>query len=111
MDIMGKRVLDPEKRYDSSKASVEVRQRTRKIHLRQTIVFLTIAGVVNAGILLVATPLYPKFNFTFAYTVQQISAAFAPIVGIVYVHTLLAPGLTSSALGTIAGQLIVEGLI
>jgi manganese transport protein len=111
MDTMGKRVPDPEKRYDSSTASVEVRQRTRKIHLRETIVFLSIAGVVNAGILLVATPLYPKFNFTFAYAVQQLSAAFAPIVGIVFVLTLLASGLTSSTLGTIAGQVIMEGLI
>jgi len=59
----------------------------------------------------VATPLYPKFNFTFAYAVQQLSAAFAPIVGIVFVLTLLASGLTSSTLGTIAGQVIMEGLI
>src|SRR2546430_8021087 len=57
MDLMGKRILDPQNRYDSSNASVEVRQRTRKIHLRGTVVFLSIAGVVNAGILLVATPL------------------------------------------------------
>src|SRR3989442_6996644 len=80
MDTMGKRVLDPGKRYDSSNATVEVRQRTRKIHLRETVVFLTIAGVVNAGILLVATPLYPNSELTFEFAVQQLSARFAPIV-------------------------------
>jgi manganese transport protein len=111
MDTMGKRVVDPEKRYDSSNASVEVRQRTRKIHLRETVVFLSIAGVVNAGILLVATPLYPNSNLTIGFAVQQLSAIFAPIVGIVFVVTLLASGLTSSTLGTIAGQVIMEGLI
>src|SRR6266568_2013131 len=111
MDTMGKRVLDPQKRYDSSNATVEVRQRTRKIHLRETVVFLTIAGVVNAGILLVATPLYPNSKLTFEFAVQQLSARFAPIVGIVFVLTLLASGLTSSTLGTIAGQVIMEGLI
>ena len=111
MDLMGKRVLDPQNRYDSSNASVEVRQRTRKIHLRETVIFLSIAGVVNAGILLVATPLYPNSNLTIASAVQQLSGIFAPIVGTVFVLTLLASGLTSSTLGTIAGQVIMEGLI
>ena len=111
MDLMGKRVLDPQHRYDSSNASVEVRQRTRKIHLWETVVFLSIAGVVNAGILLVATPLYPNSDLTIGFAVQQLSAIFAPMVGIIFVLTLLASGLTSSTLGTIAGQVIMEGLI
>jgi manganese transport protein len=111
MDTMGKKVLDPEKRYDSSNASPEVRQRTRKIHLRETIVFLSIAGVVNAGILLVATPLYPNSNLTIEHAVQQLSGIFAPMIGTIFVLTLLASGLTSSTLGTIAGQVIMEGLI
>ncbi|TMI34794.1 hypothetical protein E6H25_06645 [Candidatus Bathyarchaeota archaeon] len=88
-----------------------LRQKTRKIHLWETVVFLSIAGVVNAGILLVATPLYPNSNLTIEYAVRQLSGIFAPIVGIVFVLTLLASGLTSSTLGTIAGQVIMEGLI
>ena len=111
MDLMGKKVLDSKNKYDSSNASVEVRQRIRNIHLRETIVFLSIAGVVNAGILLVATPLYPSSNLTIAEAVQRLSGIFAPIVGTVFVLTLLASGLTSSTLGTIAGQVIMEGLI
>ena len=111
MDLMGKKIPDPENRYDSSNASLEVRQKTRKIHLWETVVFLSIAGVVNAGILLVATPLYPNSNLTIEYAVRQLSGIFAPIVGIVFVLTLLASGLTSSTLGTIAGQVIMEGLI
>ncbi len=111
MDLMGKKIHDPNNRYDSSSASLEVRQKTRKIHLWETVVFLSIAGVVNAGILLVATPLYPNSNLTIEYAVRQLSGIFAPIVGIVFVLTLLASGLTSSTLGTIAGQVIMEGLI
>jgi len=111
MDLMGKKILDPNNRYDSSNASLEVRQKTRKIHLWETVVFLSIAGVVNAGILLVATPLYPNSNLTIEYAVRQLSGIFAPIVGIIFVLTLLASGLTSSTLGTIAGQVIMEGLI
>jgi len=111
MDLMGKKIPDPENRYDSSNASLEVRQKTRKIHLWETVVFLSIAGVVNAGILLVATPLYPNSNLTIEFAVRQLSGIFAPIVGIIFVLTLLASGLTSSTLGTIAGQVIMEGLI
>src|SRR5216117_3988192 len=111
MDLMGKKIPDPTNRYDSSNASLQVRQKTRKIHLWETVVFLSIAGVVNAGILLVATPLYPNSNLTIEYAVRQLSGIFAPIVGIVFVLTLLASGLTSSTLGTIAGQVIMEGLI
>ena len=111
MDLMGKKIPDPTNRYDSSNASLEVRQKTRKIHLWETVVFLSIAGVVNAGILLVATPLYPNSNLTIEYAVRQLSGIFAPIVGIIFVLTLLASGLTSSTLGTIAGQVIMEGLI
>src|SRR6266568_1282453 len=33
MDLMGKKIPDPDNRYDSSSASLEVRQKTRKIHL------------------------------------------------------------------------------
>src|SRR5438046_10592907 len=111
MDLMGKKTPDPENRYAPSNAALEVRQKTRKSHLWETVVFLSIAGVVNAGILLVATPLYPNSNLTIEYAVRQLSGIFAPIVGIVFVLTLLASGLSSSALGTIAGQVIMEGLI
>ena len=41
----------------------------------------------------------------------EIGSAYAPLVGTLFALTLLASGLTSSALGTIAGQIIMEGLI
>src|SRR5256886_11990445 len=111
MDLMGKKVLDSKNKYDSSNASVEVRQRIRNIHLRETIVFLSIAGVVNAGILLVATPLYPSSNLTISEGAQRLSGIFAPIVGTVFELTLLASGMISSTLEKIAEQVIMEGLI
>src|SRR5437762_4038106 len=83
MDLMVRKIPDPNNRYDSSNASLEVRQKTRKIHLWETVVFIRIAGVVNAGILLVATPLYPNSNLTIEYAVRQLSGIFATIVGII----------------------------
>ena len=86
-------------------------ERTRKFHLKETIIALTIASVVNAGILLIAIPLYPNPNVTVSDFVHGIGLLFGPAIAIVFILTLLASGLSSSALGTISGQVIMEGLI
>jgi manganese transport protein len=78
-------------------------------------VALTIAGIVNAGILLVAVPLYQgngvNVNLSVNGFVSGLGRIYGPLIGILFALTLLASGLTSSALGTIAGQVIMEGLI
>jgi manganese transport protein len=96
---------------ERAKPSLETKQLTRKLHMKETILFLTIAAVVNVGILLVATPLYPNPNITIQETVQELGRIFAPIVGTIFILTLLASGLLSSTLGTLSGQVIMEGLI
>jgi manganese transport protein len=121
MDLLGRR-LNGDQHIDSVKDlpfsgeshhpySVGERQRTRKLHLKETILTLAIAGVVNAGILLVAIPLYPNASITVNAFVSGISRIYGPALGIIFALTLLASGLSSSALGTIAGQVIMEGLI
>jgi manganese transport protein len=124
MDLLGRK-LNGDQHIDSVKDlpfsgeshhpySLWERQRTRKLHLKETILTLTIAGVVNAGILLVAIPLYPlppNINLTVNAFVSGISRIYGPALGIIFALTLLASGLSSSALGTIAGQVIMEGLI
>ncbi len=91
--------------------SLEVKRKTRRLHMWETIVFLTIAGIVNVGILLVAIPLYPNQNLTIEAFTRGLGKAFGPIVVVVFLLTLLSSGLTSSTLGTIAGQVIMEDLI
>jgi manganese transport protein len=87
------------------------KHRTLNLHKWETVLMLTIAGVVNVGILLVAIPLYPNVNLTIGQSVTQLDQIFGPLVGVVFVVTLLASGLSASTLGTIAGQVIMEGLI
>jgi manganese transport protein len=120
MDLIGKRVKEgtlgtsitdsmrPANHHPYSNGEIE---RTRKFHLKETIIALTIASVVNAGILLIAIPLYPNPNVTVSDFVHGIGLLFGPAIAIVFVLTLLASGLSSSALGTISGQVIMEGLI
>lgn len=89
--------------------------RLNGLHRRETIFSLTIAGIVNAGILLVAIPLFQGTGVNTSLTVNSfvagLSGIYGPLIGILFALTLLASGLTSSALGTIAGQVIMEGLI
>jgi manganese transport protein len=91
--------------------SLEEKQRTRRLHRNETILTLTIAGVVNVGILLVAIPFWPNADITIGEFVKDVSGLYGAAMGIVFILTLLASGLLSSALGTIAGQVIMEGLI
>ena len=110
MDLIGKEIPEEKDRYNSKTASIDVKQRTRRAHLWETILFLTIAAVVNVGILLVATPLAPSTS-TIGQAVQELDQIFAPIVGTVFVLTLLASGILASTLGTLSGQVIMEDLI
>ena len=93
----------------------EQKHATNRLHLNETVIALAIAGVVNAGILLVAIPLFRgsgvNVNLTVPDFVAGMSQIYGPAIGILFALTLLASGLSSSALGTIAGQVIMEGLI
>ena len=92
-------------------ASLDEKQRLRRLHRNETIVTLTIAGVVNVGILLVAIPFYPNLNLTVQGFVSSAAQTYGQAFAVVFVLTLLASGLLSSALGTVAGQVIMEGLL
>ncbi len=109
MDLTGRKI--PGAKEGDNQFTPEERHRTLNLHKWETVVMLTIAGIVNVGILLVAIPLYPNVNITIGQAVTQLGTIFAPVVGTVFVVTLLASGLSSSTLGTIAGQVIMEGLI
>jgi manganese transport protein len=91
--------------------SPEEKHRTLNLHKWETVLMLTIAGVVNVGILLVAIPLFPNASITIGQAVEGLDRIYGPLVGIVFLVTLLSSGLSSSTLGTLAGQVIMEGLI
>jgi manganese transport protein len=87
------------------------RLRINKLHRNETIITLTLAGAVNVGILLVAVPLFPHESLNVSGFVSLMAAIYGPAIGILFALTLLASGLSSSALGTIAGQVIMQGLM
>ena len=94
--------------------SLEDRKKMRRLHLAETVFLLTIAALVNAAILLMAAVAFNPANSQ----IQSISEAYKTLVplfgvaaGIVFMVTLLSSGIASSAAGTLAGQIIMEGFL
>ncbi|MGC2427573.1 MAG: Nramp family divalent metal transporter [Nitrososphaeraceae archaeon] len=93
---------------------LEERKRMRKLHLVENVVLLTIAGMVNAAIMIMAAAAFHSDN----PNVASISEAYKTLVplfgataGVVFLVTLLSSGIASSVVGTLAGQAIMEGLL
>ena len=98
----------------SESKSIEEKRKMRKLHLTETIILLTIAGFVNAAIMIMAAAaFYPQYS-----NIASISEAYRTLVplfgmaaGTVFIITLLFSGIASSVTGTLAGQSIMEGLL
>jgi len=94
--------------------SLEDRKKMRKHHLIETIILLSMAGMINAAILIMAAVAFNPENSQ----IQSISEAYKTLVplfgvaaGIIFLVTLLSSGIASSVAGTLAGQAIMEGLL
>ena len=94
--------------------TVEDKKKMRRLHLAETVFLLSIAALVNAAILLVAAVAFYPNNSQIA----SISEAYKTLVplfglsaGVVFAITLLSSGIASSAAGTLAGQIIMEGFL
>ena len=98
----------------SKDKSIQERRTLRKLHLTENVVILVIAGMVNAAIMIMAAA---AFNAHYS-NVASISDAYKTLIplfgagaGIVFIVTLLASGISSSVVGTLAGQAAMEGLL
>ena len=98
----------------SKDKSIQERRVLRKLHLRENVVILVIAGMVNAAIMIMAAA---AFNAHYS-SIASISDAYKTLIplfgagaGIVFVITLLSSGISSSIVGTLAGQAVMEGLL
>ena len=94
--------------------SIQQKRVLRRLHLTENVVILIIAGMVNAAIMIMAAA---AFNAHYS-NVASITDAYKTLIplfgvgaGIVFVITLLASGISSSVVGTLAGQTIMEGLL
>jgi manganese transport protein len=98
----------------SKDKSIREKRVLRKLHLRENVVLLVIAGMVNAAIMIMAAA---AFNAHYS-NIASISDAYKTLIplfgagaGMVFVITLLSSGISSSIVGTLAGQAVMEGLL
>lgn len=98
----------------ASGKTLSERKKMRKLHLAETIFLLTIAALVNAAILLMAAvAFYPNNSqiASIAEAYKTLVPLFGASAGVVFLVTLLSSGIASSAAGTLAGQIIMEGFL
>jgi manganese transport protein len=92
----------------------EERKRLLKLHTSESIFAFTIAGMVNAAILIVSAQVfYPKFTNVSAVdqAYRIMIPIYGPVAAIMFAVTLLCSGLASSTTGTLAGQAVMDGLL
>jgi manganese transport protein len=94
--------------------SIDEKRRLRRLHLREVVLTLTLAGLVNVAILVSAAAAF-HLNYSGVSTISQAYEIMVPLYGFlagaVFAITLLASGLASSTTGTLAGIAIMDGLL
>ena len=94
--------------------SIQEKRTLRKLHLTETVAILTIAGMVNAAIMIIAAAAFHA-HFSSIASISDAYKTLIPLFGLgagtVFIITLLASGISSSVVGTLAGQTIMEGLL
>jgi manganese transport protein len=91
------------------------RRRVIRFERLDVIIALGLAGIVNLAMLAVAAKLLHGSGSAAATTIQQAHHEFERVLGggaaIIFAVALLASGLSSSSVGTYAGQVVMAGFI
>ncbi|MGA2141022.1 MAG: Nramp family divalent metal transporter [Brevinematales bacterium] len=74
-----------------------------------------LAGLINAAMLIMAATTFYKHGMNTIATIQDAYKTLIPLLGpaaaVIFAVSLLASGLSSSSVGTMAGQIIMQGFI
>ena len=79
------------------------------------VIAMSLAGLINAAMLIMAASTFFKHGLTEVGTLEQAYHTLEPLLGRaagwVFAISLLASGLSSSSVGTMAGQVIMQGFL
>ena len=91
------------------------RRQLLKFQRLDVLVALGAAGLINLAMLFVAAALFTRTGFSAANALQSAHAGLGRLVGggaaLAFAVALLASGLSSSSVGTYAGQVVMQGFI
>ncbi|HKV45316.1 MAG TPA: Nramp family divalent metal transporter [bacterium] len=95
--------------------NAEQARRLFRYEVLDVVVALTLAGLVNAAMLIMAASTFWVHGLTQIATIEQAHRTLAPLLGrassVVFAISLLASGLSSSTVGTMAGQVVMQGFL
>ena len=91
------------------------RKKLLRLHLRENVVVLAVAGSVNVAILVMAAAAFYGHGYTSISQIKDAYDVLIPLFGslaaIVFAVTLLCSGIASSVVGTLAGQELMTSLL
>ncbi len=90
-------------------------RRLFRYEVLDVVVAMTLAGLVNAAMLIMAASTFWVHGLTKVASIEEAHRTLVPLLGrassVVFAISLLASGLSSSTVGTMAGQVIMQGFI
>jgi manganese transport protein len=95
--------------------SPEMRRRLFRFELVDVVVAMGVAGFVNAAMLIMAAATFNRSGLGHIATIEEAHITLEPLLGAaaswVFAISLLVSGLSSSAVGTMSGQVIMQGFL
>jgi manganese transport protein len=86
-----------------------------KFELTDVVIAMAVAGLINAAMLILAASTFYRTGLTTVGTIQEAHQTLQPLMGkassVIFALALLASGLSSSSVGTMAGQVIMQGFL
>jgi manganese transport protein len=96
-------------------ADEATRRRIFRFEMVDVVIAMTIAGVINMCMLVMAAGVFHARGMTGVEDLDQVYRGLGQIVGdhadVVFGIALLASGISSSSVGTLAGQIVMQGFI
>jgi manganese transport protein len=90
-------------------------KRLMRFETVDVLIAMGVAGLVNAAMLMMAAATFHKVGATGVASIEEAHRTLTPLLGrassIVFAISLLASGLSSSTVGTMAGQVIMQGFL
>jgi manganese transport protein len=90
-------------------------RRLFRFQLVDVAIAMTVAGMVNAAMLIMAAATFHRTGLTDIGTIEEAHRTLAPLLGPaaswVFAISLLASGLSSASVGTMSGQVIMQGFL
>jgi manganese transport protein len=90
-------------------------KRLFKFEVADVVIAMGVAGMINAAMLMMAASTFHTSGLTSVGTIQEAHQTLQPLLGrasgVFFALALLASGLSSSSVGTMAGQVIMQGFL